>query len=195
MANESEGQKIVGFLRKVFPIFQAGAAFGGPVAVAAAAAVGRALGSNPPAPTPDAIEQAVAGASPDQLIALKKAEQQYQVDMAQIQLQYDQANQQFISADLASARIRETDLAKAGHPDHTARNLAYLVVVAFVGSAIYVLSGHLPSGDKEMATLAGTVLGYLISEAKAVLAYYFGNSQGQDRATTLLSQSPPIQKG
>ena len=37
--------------------------------------------------------------------------------------------------------------------------------------------------------MAGAVIGYLSSEAKLILAYYFSSSSGSDRKTELLAQA------
>lgn len=60
--------------------------------------------------------------------------------------------------------------------------------------SFWVLSGRFPLHDTAAVGLAGTVLGYLISEAKQVGGYYWGSSQGQDKATNLLAQAPPVEK-
>jgi hypothetical protein len=67
------------------------------------------------------------------------------------------------------------------------------VVAASVALGAAVVTGYVTK-DPTQATLVGTVLGYVFSEAKQVLAYYFGSSAGSDRKTELLASSTPAPK-
>lgn len=176
-------------------------AFGGPMAGAAVSRACQALNivTKADATTDEkvsALDQAISNATltPEQLVALKQADEQFQVDLQKAGFDHIEKLSALQYQDVADARQRETDLAKYGHPDNTARNLAYMVVGSCMGMSFWVLSGRFPLHDTAAVGLAGTVLGYLISEAKQVGGYYWGSSQGQDKATELLSQAPPVQK-
>jgi hypothetical protein len=95
-------------IRKAFPFISAAASLGGPFGVMAAAAVGKAIGADkPPQGTEDSITNALATAmaNPDQLLALKKAEQDFQVKMNEMGLDLEK----IAADDRASARAMQVD--------------------------------------------------------------------------------------
>ena len=164
-----------GVLGKVAPMLAT--AVGGPLAGAATSAIVSALGLSPDA-TPEQAAAAVVGANPDQLIALKKADQDFAEKMAQLQL--DTTKLGF--DDVANARNRE-----AAVKDYTPAVMGGAIMAGSLGAAWVVLAGYVPDGS----ILAGVVLGFLFSEAKQVLSYYFGSSAGSDAKTTMLYNSTP----
>lgn len=138
-------------------------AFGGPLAGLAVTAIGNAL--NVPEPTQEKIQAAIAGATPDDLLKVKQAEEQFQVQMKQLDINLEQISE----SDRDSARKRE-----AAVGDKTTRNLAYLLIIGGLTFIAATFAGI----TKVDSALAGTLIGYLISEMKQVLSYYFGSSEG-----------------
>lgn len=67
--------------------------------------------------------------------------------------------------------------------DRTNRNLAYMIVGAFIAVAVTVLLGF----AKVESVLAGTFVGYLSAKCELVLAYYFGSSRGSERKTEIMA--------
>jgi hypothetical protein len=139
---------------------------------AAALAVGKAIGKDVPADN-DAIAQAVAGATPEQMAAIKAADQQFQLDMTKLGFEKVEDLAKMAYDDTANARARESAV-----KDRTPEILAYLLVGSSIAMCWYVISGHGNSHDVAGATLVGTVLGYVISEAKQAVAYFLGSSAG-----------------
>jgi hypothetical protein len=129
----------------------------------AVTAIGNALGV--PEPTQESIQQALAGAKPEDLLKLKQADQQFVKDMKALDVDLEK----IAAGDRDSARKREAVVG-----DKTTRNLAYLVVGAFVGVVITTLAGW----SKVDSVLAGALIGYLSAKAEQVIAYYFGSSAG-----------------
>jgi hypothetical protein len=127
-------------LRKAFPFISAAASLGGPLGTMAAAAVGKALGMDRvPANSGDAIANAiaVAFANPEQRAALLKAEQDFQLQMAQLGYQHAEEIEAIAEKDRASARNREIQV-----KDWTPRILAFIVVaLCFAGEGIYFMHG------------------------------------------------------
>lgn len=74
--------------------------------------------------------------------------------------------------DKDSARQREV-----GTKDKVNRNLAYLIVGAFVGVIIATLAGY----SKTDSVLAGTLIGYLSAKAEQVVSYYFGSTHSSSQ--------------
>jgi len=152
-------------------------ALGGPLAGMAVAAIGNALGMDQP--TQDKISAALAGATPDDMLKLKQADQAFTLQMKKLEIDLAQLSE----ADLDSARKRE-----AAVQDKTNRNLAYTIVGAFIALVIATLMGY----ARVDSVLAGTLVGYLSAKCEQVLAYYFGSSRSSDRKTELLAQAPAI---
>ena len=143
-----------------------GTALTGPLGGLAVSAVADALDLTDK--TEDAIKQAIAGATPEQMLAIKQADQQFAARMQELGFANQQALAKIAADDRASARAREISTG-----DKTPRNLAYLLV----GGAI-VIGGFLLFGKLTLdSTLAGVVIGYLFNEAGAVTAYYYGETK------------------
>jgi hypothetical protein len=140
-----------------------GTALGGPLGGVAASAIAAALGAKD---TDDAtLAAAVKGATPDQLLALKNADNQFKLDMAKLGLRPEELEVQ----DRISARG-----AYSATKDLMVPGLALLVVGTFCAVTVMVLLGYL----KIEAVIAGTLIGYLSAKAEQVLAFYFGSSRG-----------------
>ena len=167
-------------------------ALGGPLAGSAVTAIGSVFGLGATAGTSD-IAAAITGATPEQLAALRAADQDYQLKMqaagfghieqlAAIGMQEDKID----ADDRDSARKRQEALR-----DRTPAAMAWLIIGSSVALAAATIMGW-STKVRGQAGAVGVVLGYVFSEAKSVLAYYFGSSQGSDRKTELLAQSTPV---
>lgn len=165
------GQKALHVLKTVAPTLAT--AVGGPFAPIAAAAISAALGT--PAGDQKAAEAALTSATPDQLLALRKGDQDFQVRMRELGIQ----DEQLVYQDIANARAREIAVR-----DTTPRNLAYLVI-GFTGACI---AATLAGWTKVDSALAGTLIGYLVAEARSALSYYFGSSQGSKEKDAALQE-------
>lgn len=133
--------------------------------------------------TEDAIKQAISGATPEQMLALKQADQNFAARMQELGFQNIQALEKIAADDRDSARKREMTV-----QDYTPRILAYLIVGGFLGMAYGVLFKQM-SAD---SVLAGTIIGYLSAKAEQVAAYYFGSTAGSKQKTELLANSVPV---
>lgn len=160
-----------------------GTALGGPLGGMAATAIAEVFGLSEK--TEDALKQALSGATPEQMFALKAADQQFAVRMQELGFQNVQALEKIAADDRDSARKREASVL-----DYTPRILAYLIVGGFLGMAYGVLFKQM-SAD---SVLAGTIIGYLSAKAEQVAAYYFGSTAGSARKTELLGKSSPVEK-
>lgn len=165
------GQKALQVLKTVAPTL-ATAALGpfGPLAGGLiSAALGTATGDD------KAAETALLTATPDQLLALTKANNDFQVQMKQLGI----TEEKLTFDDIANARAREIAV-----KDATPRNLAYLII-GFTGLCI---AATLAGWTKVDSALAGTLIGYLVAECRSTLTYYFGSSQSsQNKDATIAS--------
>ena len=178
---------IAGVVGKAAPIL--GTLVGGPAGAAIGGLIAAALGTGA---TPDAVQAAIA-ADPAAALKLAEYESDNKVKLqamlfahADNELAAETAAIQADVADRASARSREVQI-----KDGTPAALAWIIVLASVALGWAVVSGYV-SKDPALAGIVGTVIGYVFSEAKQVLAYYFGSSSGSARKTELLSQAPPV---
>jgi len=152
----------------------------GPLGGLAVGAAADALGLSEK--TESAIKQAISGVTPEQMLALKNADQAFQIRMQELGFQEIKALAQIAFQDRDSARKRESTVG-----DKTNRNLAYTIIAAFIAMAIGTLMGW----AKADSVLAGTIIGYLSAKAEQVLSYYFGSTSGSAEKSRLLAQSNP----
>lgn len=140
-----------------------GTALGGPMGGMAASMIADVLGVPN---TPKAIEKAVAAATPEQMLELKKAEQAFELQMKELDVDVFKLE----TADIQDAR------GKFGK-DWTARIMGILVVGGFMG---YIFLVTLQPPEQNSEALINLVLGYLGGLASAIISFYFGASHKQD---------------
>lgn len=152
---------------------------GGPLAGTAVTALESALGLTPGAGA-DGVTAAVAtGMTPEQIGAVRAADQKHLevmqkqgIDLDKINLDFQAAMVEADNSDRGSARDREI---KVG--GWTVPSMAWLVLIGSLSLTAAVVTGNVTK-DPALATIVGTALGSMWSEAKQVLAYYFGSSAG-----------------
>ena len=150
-------------LGTVAPIL--GTAVGGPLGGTAARLVASALGLDPATPVPQ-LATAVTTASPDQLLALKKADAVFQVALKNLDLSTDKLG----ADDRASARTRE-----AATHDWVPGTLMMLLTGGFFGLIGYLASHDVPVGNRDLLNI---LLGTLGSAWTGGVTYYYGSSVG-----------------
>ncbi|HEY8386217.1 MAG TPA: hypothetical protein VIK82_08380 [Porticoccaceae bacterium] len=155
-------------------------ALGGPLAGAAVATIGQALGLGQEA-SEEEIARKLASASPDVLLQLKKAEQEFSVKMAELGFRSQTDLARIEMEDRASARQREQAV-----QDWTPRILAFLITAGFFGMILALIWAPIPEGAKEpLLILIGTLGGTFSS----IIAYYFGSTAGGQKKSELLAKS------
>jgi hypothetical protein len=177
-----------GWLKKTFPVIEALASAGGPLASMAAQAVGKAIGADKVDPTPDGIAKAIqdAGFTPEQRAALLQHNEDLQAEAAKLGYQTVEDIAKINAADRDSARNREIQVR-----DNTPRILAYLYAAGFfvtLGAEIWMaVSGVTvnPLASKSIDILLGVLTGMVLGTKE----YYFGSSAGSARKTELLASS------
>jgi len=172
----------LGALKTVAPTIAT--AIGGPLAGTAVNAIIGAFGL--PADTaPPVVAQAVVSATPDQLLALKNAENAFALSMRQLDIHLED----LAAADKTNARAQTVDLAKAGSAIAWGAPVVSVVVLASFGAALYAILGNaVPPGS---ADVANVMLGTLGGMASSVVAYWVGSSNGSIAKTTMLYHSTP----
>jgi len=155
-----------------------GTALGGPLGGMAVSAIGDAFGLSEK--TEATIKAALSGATPEQMLALKTADQTFALRMQELGFANEQKLAELAMQDRDSARKREASV-----QDWTPRVLAYLIVVAFISVTVAVLGGW----GKVDSVMAGTLIGYISAKCEQVVAYYFGSSSGSDRKTAIIAEA------
>jgi hypothetical protein len=150
-------------------------AVGGPLAGMATRAISDALLGKPDG-TEDELIDAAAKATPEQLLALKKAEQDFAVRMRELEIDL----QRIDAADRNSAREREV---KTG--DWTPKALAGAVTLGFFGVLGYMIAyGLPPQGGEALLVMLGT----LGTAWGGIVSYYFGSSAGSKEKTEAMNR-------
>lgn len=165
---------ILNLVRTVAPSLAS--AVGGPLAGMAVRTISEALLGKPDG-TEDELAQAAAKATPEQLLALKKAEQDFAVKMRELDIDLER----IANADRDSARNREVKTR-----DWTPRLLAGLITAGYFGALFYMLRNGLPQHGGSEAMLV--MLGTLGTAWGGVVAYYFGSSAGSKAKDETMSR-------
>ena len=140
-----------------------GTALGGPMGGMAANMIADVLGVPN---TPKAIEKAIQEATPEQMLELKKAEQEFELQMKDLDV------------DVFKLEVADTqDARNKFGKDWTARIVGVSVVGGFMG---YIFLVTLQPPEQNSEALINLVLGYLGGLASAVISFYFGASHKQD---------------
>lgn len=140
-----------------------GTALGGPMGGMAANMISEVLGVPN---NPKAIEKGLAEATPEQMLQLKKAEQDFELKMKELEVDVFAME----TADIQDARGKFSK-------DWTARIMGISVVGGFMG---YIFLVTLQPPEQNSEALINLVLGYLGGLASAVISFYFGASHKSD---------------
>ena len=153
--------KIKGLVGTLAPTL--GQALGGPLGGAAASMIAEKLGV-PNNPT--AIEKAVREATPAEMLKLKEAENEFELQMKELEV------------DIFKLEVEDTqDARKNFSKDWTTRIMGIATLAGFLG---YIFLVTLQPPEQNSEALINLVLGYLGGLASAVISFYFGASNGKD---------------
>jgi len=140
-----------------------GTALGGPMGGMAANMIAEVLGVPN---NPKSIEKAMAEATPEQMLELKKVEQDFEVKMKELEVDVFKLE----TEDIQDARGKFSK-------DWTARIMGMATVGGFL-SYIFLITLQPPEANSE--ALVNLILGYLGGLASAIVSFYFGASNKQD---------------
>ncbi len=156
---------------------------GGPLAGAATAALARAIFGKEAAGKEtlgeDAWAEAVEGASAEQLIALKRADDEFRLAIRHAAIEELKID----AGDRASARERQHKMR-----DWTPSVLGALIIGGFFATLAVMVAKRLPPGAE---TEFSIMLGALATMTAAVVNYFFGSSAGSREKTHLLRGVTP----
>jgi len=141
-----------------------GTALGGPMGNMAANMVADALGCEP---TPKKLEQAIQAATPEQLAEIKKLDTDFEIKMKELDVDLYELE----TKDIQDARSKFSK-------DWTSRVIGVTVVGGFMG---YIFLVTLQPPEQNSEALINLVIGYLGGLASAIISFYFGASNKQDK--------------
>ncbi len=140
-----------------------GTALGGPLGGMAGDAISKVLGCDN---DPVSLEKAIATATPEQLLEIKKVEKEFEAKMKELDV------------DIYKLETQEKqDARRTFSKDWTARIIGIAMVGGFLG---YIFLVTLQPPEQNSEALINLVLGYLGGLASAVISFYFGASNKQD---------------
>jgi hypothetical protein len=166
--------KLIDMVRNNAPMIGAMLGATGPIGAAAGVILNGVLGLGKDAPQ-KATEEAMAKATPEQILALQKAEQDFVLAMRQADVQEEAVH----AGDRGSARSMY-----AATKDNTPQVLSYILIPAVL---FYVLIATLYELPPAGVQLAREVLMYLFGVMSTVLTFWFGSSSGSRQKTDAMS--------
>jgi uncharacterized membrane protein len=158
-----------------------GAAIGGPIGASAVGIVADALGLSDK--TEASVKAALSGVTPEQMLAIKTADQDFQAKMTALGYDHIDKLAELAVKDMDSARNREIQV-----KDNTNRNLAYAYTVGYFGLIGVVMTVGI---KPEVSEMMNVLIGVLTAAQASIMGYYYGSSRGSADKTELLAQSMP----
>jgi len=155
-----------------------GTALGGPLGGVAGRAIASVLLGNEEA-SDEAAATAVLNATPEQLLALKNADHDFQQKMAALDVDLER----IASADRDSARRREIET-----KDKMPGLLALGVFFGFFGILVALMFVEMPATAKDPLMIMLGALGALVSQ---IANYFYGSSSGSATKTKMLDRMMP----
>jgi hypothetical protein len=158
-------------------------AAGGPLAGMAVTAIADSFGLTDK--TTDAIKQAISGATPEQMLALKNADKEFALQMQAMGFKQITDLEALAAGDRKDARQMQTTT-KSLVP----AILSTVVTVGYFGILTGLLTGHLTMANDSQALLL--MLGSLTTGWGVVMAFWFGTTSSSARKTEIIAQAPAV---
>lgn len=154
-----------------------GTALGGPLGGMAVEAAANALGLSEK--TTDSLKQAIGGATPEQMLALKQADQAFALQMQALGFKQVVDLESLVVADRKDARGMQVST-RSRMP----AVLSVAVTVGFLGLLTGMMLGVLKASDSEALLL---MLGSLGAAFGAVIAFWFGTTNSSQGKTEMIA--------
>lgn len=155
---------------------------GGPFVGMAISAAADALGVSER--TADAVKQAVMGATPEQLLAVKKADQEFAIQMQALGLKNIKDLEEIAALDRDSARKMQM-----AAPSAMPAVLTAFVWLLFAVSLFVLFFVAIPDGNRDLIVY---MCGQLAGASAACLAFWVGTTRQSENKTNMLAQNPAI---
>lgn len=159
-----------------------GTALGGPLGGMAVEAAANALGIQEK--TTDALKSALAGVTPDQMLALKKADQDFALRMKELGFKQVTDLEALAVADRDSARKMQMSTQSM-----VPAALTWLIIAGFTTVMVLLFLKDVPSANRDIIVY---MVGQLSGFTGAVVAFWFGTTRESAKKTELIAQSSPV---
>lgn len=158
-----------------------GTALAGPLGGMAVTAAANALGLTDK--TTDAIKTAISGATPEQMLALKQADQAFSLQMQALGFKQITDLEALAAGDRKDARAMQT----------TTRSwvpaaLSVIITCGFLGLLTGMMVGYLKADDNQAMLLMLGAMGVAFGQ---VTSFWLGSTAGSQHKDVLLAQSMP----
>jgi hypothetical protein len=157
-------------------------AIGGPLGGMAVEAAANALGLSDK--TTDAVKQALSGATPEQMLALKNADNAFSLQMQALGFKQISDMEALAAGDRKDAR----EMQKVTRSKVPAV-LSTIITLGFLGLLTGMMTGYLKADDNQAMLLMLGALGVAFGQ---VTNYWLGSTSESGRKTELLAQAPPV---
>lgn len=158
-----------------------GTALGGPLGGMAVTAAANALGLSEQ--TEAAIKTAISGATPEQMLALKNADNDFAAKMQALNFASIKDLEAIAADDRKDARAMQV-----GQHSKMPAFLAIFITVGYFGVLAGMMTGTLHVTDTQALLF---MLGSLNTAWTGAMAFWFGTTRDSGRKTELLAQSTP----
>lgn len=159
-----------------------GTALGGPLGGLAVEAAANALGVSEK--TTDAVKQALAGVTPEQMLALKKADQDFSVQMQSLGFKNIETMEQLAVEDRKDARAMQVA--------NKSRMPAILTCGTGLGFFVTLWALFFYPIPAENRDIIVYMCGQLAAAFGACLAFWVGTTRNSEDKTHLLAQAQPV---
>lgn len=156
-----------------------GTALGGPLGGLAVEAAAGALGLSEK--TADGLKAAITGATPEQMLALKKADQEFSLQMQALGFKQITDLEAIAAGDRKSAREMQISL-RSRMP----AALSVLVTLGYFGILVGMMTKALVVSDSQALLI---MLGSLSTAWGMVMAFWFGTTADSGRKTDMLAKA------
>ncbi len=161
-----------------------GTALGGPLGGMAVEAAANALGLSEK--SVDSLKTALSGATPDQMLALKKADQDFAIKMKELGFQQLKEIEALTVEDRKDARAMQSSLRSVVPP-----TLSIFITGGYFTILIGMMLGKLQANDSQALLI---MLGSLGTAFGMVMSFWFGTTAGSSAKTEMLANSVPIKE-
>lgn len=158
-----------------------GTAIGGPLGGMALEAAASALGLSDK--TTEGLKAALAGTTPEQMLALKKADQEFALQMQALGFKNEADLEAIAAGDRDSARKMQ-----GAAPSFVPALLTCFVVGAFTTTLILLLKFDVPATNRDIVVY---MIGQLSGGFTSALAFWLGTTRDSSRKTELLATKEP----
>jgi hypothetical protein len=159
-----------------------GTALGGPLGGMAVEAAANALGLSDK--TADAVKQAISGATPEQMLALKRADQDFAIHMQELGFKQVTDLEALAAGDRKDARAMQV-----AQRSPVPAVLSIAVTLGYFGVLVGMMTGVFHVSDSQALLI---MLGSLGTAWGMVMAFWFGTTRASEVKTEMLAKADPV---